>query len=187
MDFLTTLALAHQRHEGYYPGSLAFRNNNPGNLRLTDYQRRVYGAVMGQGGFAHFPTYDTGLSALKDDLRAKLTGNSSHINYQNNPTFQDYVNVYAPEQDGNNPKSYAQALIRDLAAGGFNVQLNTPLSELAKMIDNKPPPPQHDPQPPLQTQLDGLQKQLGRTADPYRKTMIQRTIKHILDILHITP
>jgi len=139
--FLHDLAIAHRNHEGWYPpgrtpfpsGSLSWRNNNPGNLRLTAYQRRVYGAEQGQGGFARFPSYEVGLQALMDDLRAKITGNSAHINYRTNPTFLTYIRVYAPKDDGNNPNGYTQALIRSLPQ--YNLRPDTPLSEMARLIE----------------------------------------------------
>src|SRR4051812_24569306 len=90
MSFLTDLALGHQQHEGYFQGSLSWRNANPGNLRLTPYQMTAYGAIAGYGGFARFPTYQAGFQALQDDLHAKLTGHSAHIDYAANPTFLDY-------------------------------------------------------------------------------------------------
>src|SRR3954452_9522821 len=110
--FLTDLALAHQKHEGWFPGSLSQRNNNPGNLRLTLSQRQAYKAVPGDGGFARFPSYQLGFQALMDDIKAKITGHSAHIDYSRHPTFLDYVKVYAPSDDGNDPSGYCQALCR---------------------------------------------------------------------------
>lgn len=137
MSFLTDLALAHQKHEGWFPGSLSQRNNNPGNLRLTPFQRTAFGAVPGDGGFARFPSYAVGLQALTDDLKAKITGHSAHINYAKNPTFLDYVRVYAPSDDGNDPKGYCQSLIHQLPQ--YHLAPDTPLSVLAGLIVNPQP------------------------------------------------
>jgi hypothetical protein len=134
--FLTDLALAHQKHEGWYPGSLSQRNNNPGNLRLTLNQRQVYHAVPGENNFARFPSYQVGLQALMDDLRAKITGHSAHIDYSKNPTFLDYVRVYAPSDDGNNPNGYCQSLCRQLSE--YSLRPDTALSELAKLVNGEP-------------------------------------------------
>lgn len=138
MSFLRDLALAHQKHEGFYPpragaprGSIAWRQNNPGNLRYRSYHRN-YGAVRGEKNFAKFPTYEQGFQALMDDLKAKITGNSAHIDYRANPTLLTYVRVYAPKDDGNNPGSYTQAIINSLPQYGLTPQ--TPLSHLAKLI-----------------------------------------------------
>lgn len=175
MTFLDDLAKAHQKHEGWFPSSLSYRNNNPGNLRLTDYQRRVYGAVNGEGGFAHFPTYKLGFDALKDDLRAKLTGSSSHIDYTKNPTFLDYIKVYAPSEDGNNPQGYAQSLIHDLAQ--YNIALSTPLSELARFINDVAPPI------PLDIQLKGAVRRLTNEKFPTVIFILKNKIARIKQIL----
>ena len=53
---VNTIAQAIQQQEGYYPGSLAYTNNNPGNLIYAGQS----GAVQGSGGFAKFPDYSTG-------------------------------------------------------------------------------------------------------------------------------
>lgn len=140
--FLRDLALAHQKHEGWYKGSMSYRNNNPGNLRLKS------------GAFAVYPSYAAGLAALEYDLKCKITNNSPSMNryyaakkiaYED-ATFLDYVHVFAPTDDGNNPKGYCQALVKELAA--YNVQPSTPLSQLALLIrgvinripDTKSPP-----------------------------------------------
>jgi hypothetical protein len=165
--FLRDLALAHQKHEGWFPGSLSQRNNNPGNLRLTAYQRKAYGAVAGAGGFARFPSYDIGLQALMDDLRAKITGHSAHINYTRNPTFLNYVRVYAPKEDGNNPDGYAQALIRDLSV--YGITLKTPLSTLAKLISQPERVPVFNPREALRR----LNRLIAVALEP-RSTRLQK-------------
>ncbi len=137
MTLLDRLALAHQKHEGWFPGSVSQRNNNPGNLRLTKHQEVLFGATAGVNGFARFPDYRTGFLALKSDIRAKITGHSAHIDYSRNPTFLDYVKVYAPAEDGNNPHSYATALIADLSH--FGIRLDTPLARLAPSLDSTEP------------------------------------------------
>ena len=159
MQFLRDLALAHQKHEGWFPGSLSQRNNNPGNLRLTPYQKRAYGAVAGSGGFSKFPTYDIGFNALMDDLKAKIRGNSAHINYSRNPTFLDYVKVYAPAEDRNNPNSYTQALVRDLVK--YGVTTSTPLSDLAKLISQPERIPVFNPREALRRLARLIERAVG--------------------------
>lgn len=90
-----TIAAAIQNQEGYYPGSLAYRNNNPGNLIYAG----QYGAVRGDGGFAKFPSYDDGLQALYNQIQLYASRGMS---------IQDMMNVYAPYGDGgNDPGAYA--------------------------------------------------------------------------------
>jgi hypothetical protein len=139
-QFLIDLANAHKTHEGFYPpgvrgfpqGSLSYRNNNPGNLRLTKSQKSLYGAVQGSGNFARFSSYAVGFQALMDDIEAKITGRSAHINYSKNPTFLDYIKVYAPTEDKNNPYGYCQTLIRMLPQ--YSLSPSTPLTAMAVMI-----------------------------------------------------
>lgn len=154
MAFLDDLALAHQEHEGWYPGSRSYRNNNPGNLRN--------GPPSDRDGFTVYPTYRAGFDALKADLRAKLTGKSVWIDYSKNPTFLDYVKVYAPKDDGNDPNGYAQALIRDLQQ--YHITLSTPLSDLAKLINPPAPKP------------EDLVQQTNAMPEPVRTRLLRRII-----------
>lgn len=66
---LDTIAQTIQQVEGYYPGSLAYRNNNPGNLVYTSYYASAYGATQGAGGYAAFPDYDTGYAAMQHQIQ----------------------------------------------------------------------------------------------------------------------
>ena len=61
------LAAAIQTQEGYYPGSLAYLNNNPGNLVFVGQP----GASPGDGGFASFSSYNADLQALKNQINAR--------------------------------------------------------------------------------------------------------------------
>jgi hypothetical protein len=175
--FLTDLALAHQKHEGWYPGSLSQRNNNPGNLRLTLNQRQVYHAVPGDNNFARFPSYQVGLQALMDDLRAKITGHSAHIDYSKNPTFLDYVRVYAPSDDGNNPNGYCQSLCKQLSE--YSLHPDTPLSELAKLINGESLPQPIDPAKRLAQAQEEMKSAKGTRL--FTLTRLIERIKSILE------
>jgi hypothetical protein len=177
-NFLKDLALAHQAREGFFVpgqnpkfplGTPSYRNNNPGNLRLTAYQQKAYGAVQGIAGFARFPSYEIGLQALMDDLRAKITGHSAHINYSRNPTFLTYVKVFAPKEDGNDPNGYCQFLCGRLAE--YRLSPETPLSQLAALIQNENVPQPQDPA----LQLKMAEEAVGRVGG-LRKFVLQRFI-----------
>lgn len=185
--FLRDLALAHERHEGFfrpgenpkYPkGSLSYRNNNSGNLRLSAYQRKAYGAVQGAGGFAKFPTYEIGLQALMDDIRAKITGHSAHINYAKNPTFLDYIKVYAPKDDGNNPAGYTQALIRSLPQ--YPLRPDMKLSNMAYLIRGSKLPLREI---AAQRRQRRIAARLGENALQRWMTRLRSNMKHIYAIL----
>jgi hypothetical protein len=87
-----------QKVEGYYPGSLAYTNNNPGNLIFVGQP----GATPGAGGFAAFPSYDDGYQALLNQIQ----------NYANRGlTIDQMMNLYAPAGQGsNNPTAYASTI-----------------------------------------------------------------------------
>ncbi len=80
---LATIAATIQQVEGYYPGSLAYQNNNPGNLIYVGQA----GATLGAGGFAAFPSYDAGYQALLNQIQ----------NYANRGlTIDQMMAIYAP-------------------------------------------------------------------------------------------
>lgn len=98
-----------QTIEGYYPGSLAYRNNNPGNLVFANQP----GATQ-NGAFASFSSYDQGYQALQRQIQ---------LDANRGLTIQQFINKYAPASDGNDPTSYAAQIA---AAEGLSV--NDPLS-----------------------------------------------------------
>ena len=98
-----------QTIEGYYPGSLAYRNNNPGNLEYAGQA----GATQ-SGRWAVFSSYDQGYNALENQIQ---------IDANRGLTIQQFINKYAPAKDGNDPTSYAAQIA---AAEGLSV--NDPLS-----------------------------------------------------------
>lgn len=122
---VSTIAGTIQQVEGYYPpgavvggvsypsGSLAYQNNNPGNLRFVGQA----GAVQGTGGFARFDSYDDGVNALNNQIQL-YAGRGM--------TISDMMKVYAPSDDGNNPASYAATI-----AAALGVSADTPLPNLA--------------------------------------------------------
>lgn len=131
MTKLEIIALAIQKHEGYYPpsasypkGSVAWRNKNPGNL--------VFGALAQAHGaktywqhpttghkFAIFPTYEDGFKALQHLIENAATGKSQI--YQPEMTLLQFFSKYSPIRDKagnvipNTP--YASAVAKDLGVG----------------------------------------------------------------------
>lgn len=110
----STIAGVIQQQEGWYPGSVAYRNNNPGNLIYAGQA----GATQGADGFAVFSSYQDGLNALNNQLQL-YAGRGL--------TIQDMMNVYAPAtQAGNNPTLYASNI-----AGALGVSPDTRLLDLS--------------------------------------------------------
>ncbi|MBQ5700442.1 MAG: hypothetical protein IIV74_04075 [Alphaproteobacteria bacterium] len=82
-------------------GTRAWRNCNPGNLRLTPFSREN-GAIGTAGGFAVFPNVETGRRALKNLLHSE--------NYYNK-TIRAAIYKYAPPHE-NNVSSYNRQLVK---------------------------------------------------------------------------
>lgn len=118
-----TIASTIQQVEGYYPGSVAYRNNNPGNLRYVG-QAGATGADA--NGFAIFPDYATGRQALNDQIQLYAARGLS---------VQGMMNIYAPASDGNDPNSYAARV-----AGALGVDPSTSLLSLSLPTDVGAPP-----------------------------------------------
>jgi hypothetical protein len=92
---LFKLACGIQQYEGWRPGTVSFRNNNPGNLRKD-------------GAFLSFETALDGLAALCLDLWLKASGKSEVVPY--GASLIQTMNIYAPASDSNNPTAYANFL-----------------------------------------------------------------------------
>ena len=86
------------RREG---GSLAWRNNNPGNIRAGAFAKSLGAIGVGPGGFAIFPDAETGARAVGALMRTQ--------NYKN-LSIADAIARYAPPSE-NNTAAY-QAAIR---------------------------------------------------------------------------
>jgi hypothetical protein len=82
------LASAIQTHEGYFPGSLSYRQNNPGNLMYVGQS----GASAGTNGLAVFPSYQAGLSALVDQI---------NLDSSRGLTLSQFISKYAPPGENN--------------------------------------------------------------------------------------
>lgn len=71
---LEKLIQAIARHEGYRPGTLAYKNNNPGNIKYGKFAK-LHGATHADDqGHAIFPTVRHGRRALRKLLRTKFAG-----------------------------------------------------------------------------------------------------------------
>lgn len=118
---MQAIASAIQTQEGYAPGTLAYTNNNPGNLIYAGQP----GATSGAGGFAAFPTYQDGLNALYNQINLYATGACGVCGGQP-MTIAEMTAAYAPAgQGGNNPGVYATNI-----ANATGAAPDTPLSDV---------------------------------------------------------
>lgn len=122
MKTIKDFALAIQKLEGYKPGSLGWRNNNPGNLRWSPFQ-------AGQsGGFSYFNSYEQGFKALMWDIEQKCRGNT-RSGLGPKSTLYQFACIWAPASDNNNPLKYSQDLASILGLTS-NSTLDTFIKEI---------------------------------------------------------
>lgn len=76
---------------GNQKNQLAYKNNNPGNLRFAGQD----GATLGASGFAKFETPEAGYQALLSQIQLDQTRNL---------TVAQFINKYAPPSENDTPK-----------------------------------------------------------------------------------
>lgn len=115
-------------------GAPAWRFNNPGNMRPARRRKittSIGRATMRDGGvFLIFPDYETGRSELKRLLKDP--------DGYGETTLADTVPVFAPKQDGNDPKKYLHSVIdrTSIAADTkLGMLLDAQLDKLADCIE----------------------------------------------------
>ena len=105
-------------------GTRAWRNNNPGNIRLYDFARKA-GAIGEAGGFAVFPDEATGVRAVKNLLLSK--------NYKN-LTIANAISRYAPPVE-NNTVAYQRSIERMTGLSINRKMSDLSDSELDKVVN----------------------------------------------------
>jgi hypothetical protein len=96
-DAANALATAIQTHEGYAPGTLAYQNNNPGNLVYAGQP----GATRGAGGFAAFNSYTAGYTAEVNQITLDAV-RGSDVNGNPINDVADLIGSWAPASDPRN-------------------------------------------------------------------------------------
>lgn len=131
---ISVLAAAIQNMEGYYPGSLAYQNNNPGNLVYAGQAGATKSCSSNRYCYASFPTYDDGYQALLNQIQGQAAKGQN---------LQQFIWQYAPPcpkagdvpnpvtglcpdgTKGNNTDVYLQSLV---SATGTSA--STPLTDV---------------------------------------------------------
>ena len=98
-DVVSSIAAAITQMEGYiapnaqYPnGSLAYQNQNPGNIRWNPNGYNYPGATPGAGGFAKYPDLATGQAALNHQIQVQIDSGQN---------LTQFFNQYAPSSENN--------------------------------------------------------------------------------------
>lgn len=121
VPLLGAFCLAIQSREGYfkpgenpaYPhGTPSYRNNNPGNIKQGPFAKGCGSIGLDASGFAVFPSYATGFTALETLVRNAASGKSDL--YQPTWTILQFFQTYAPAADKNDPISYAKEVAKKL-------------------------------------------------------------------------
>lgn len=123
MNHIEKMAQAIQEHEGYFQGSRSFRNKNPGNLKFTPYTKQLGAITSDPDGFARFANIAQGIKALIQLITDAKNGLLK--SYKPDMTLLQFFEVYAPDSDGNNSKSYAKRI-----AAKIGVNPNTQIKKL---------------------------------------------------------
>lgn len=104
-SLLEAFAYAIRKFEGWFPGSVSQRNNNPGNLK---YAGQAGAVAVDDRGFAIFDSYESGWAALKNQIKIAFTGASRVYN----PTMTLYEFFQKYSEDNQEP--YAESVATDL-------------------------------------------------------------------------
>lgn len=113
MATIDDLVQAIARYEGYAPGNIAYRNNNPGNLRS-------WGSYPVVDGYVKFPDAETGWNALRKQVELNISrGLSLNEFFRGGKGYGGY----APAADSNNPDRYAATV-----ASWLGISPDVPLS-----------------------------------------------------------
>lgn len=111
---LGKLLLAMSKFEGWTPpnqsngwrGSRAYRHNNPGNLRKSNFEC---------GNFENFSIFKNSLigwNAFQYDIIQKCKGNTK-TKLTPQSTIAELISVWAPSSDGNHTKNYIDFVCKE--------------------------------------------------------------------------
>jgi hypothetical protein len=111
---IVKMCSAIERHEGYYVGSRSYRNCNSGNFKFCGQYKAIGKDAQ---GFAIFPSYEVGWQHLLKVVHNACTGKS--LVYPKTMTLLEYFAKYAPAQDSNDPKRYAEVVAESIGCSPF--------------------------------------------------------------------
>ncbi len=126
---LYDFCLAIRSHEGWFPGSRSFTNNNPGNCRYSTvgYAPQYLPVLKDDKDFAIFKDYATGWSYLQNLVKERIAAHPDWTVFEFfagrvDPATGKPKGGYSPSSDGNDPKIYAESVAFQL---GITSELST--------------------------------------------------------------
>lgn len=87
-------------------GTVAWRCNNPGNLKFGEFAKKFGAVGHDSGGHAIFPEVKNGNQAQRELLFGEV---SRYFNF----TLQKAISIYAPSSDGNDVDGYVKFLLKN--------------------------------------------------------------------------
>ncbi|MFG1173022.1 type VI secretion system tip protein TssI/VgrG [Erwiniaceae bacterium CAU 1747] len=123
-DGRDTLIMRNGNTERRTGGTLAWRNNNPGNIRAGDFATSQGAIGTGPGGFAIFPDEKTGNDAVSALLQTK--------NYRN-LNINDAISRYAPPVE-NNTAAYQRRIQSVTGLDGDRIVSSLNADELDSVV-----------------------------------------------------
>ena len=107
-------------------GTVSWRYNNPGNIKIGKLSRMHKAVGKGWGGHAVFPTYEIGKWAKKQLL-------FTPIRRYYNMRVREAMSLYAPRSDNNRPDIYARYIVARVPG----ISLDTRLRDLSETQQNQ--------------------------------------------------
>jgi len=132
VSLASSIVDAIKTQEGYYPGSRAYRNNNPGNI-WDDVipgvkPRRIWPQYpIDNGGFLVLPDYQTGYNLAVGQINLKISRGES---------LTQAIN----EWDSGDPASTRATYVANVSAA-LGIDPNVPLNTLGDTSPPNPPTP----------------------------------------------
>lgn len=121
---LKTLMAAQTQLEGFKPGTLAYRTNNPGNVGTHN--------APPNPRIKTFNTLEEGIQAQWNKVLKGALENTSKY-YKSNFSIYQYLSTYAPPPY-NNPSDYTNFIVSYMNKNGYpTVTAQTTLEELSKL------------------------------------------------------
>lgn len=108
-------------------GTLAWRNNNPGNVKFGEFAKK-HGAVgRGHNDMAVFPTVEMGKTAMRELL---FNPKGRYFNL----TIRKAISIYAPDFDGNDSNAYTHFICTHAKLSNSKVVGSLTTAERERML-----------------------------------------------------